>query len=208
VGPTEVTIRKGQDWGEPGPLPEHGVLVHSDAEAWEVVTSARRANQDPPPLGLLGGDLCRTLGGRGDEARLRSPRAMTLPCDLGAVLLDGRLHWFVASLVARRSWWRGRAWLAMNAAWLGTWNVAPRAHPNDGLLDTFDAAVPAGQRLAVRRRLPLGAHLPHPAIKERRTRAAQTHLDRPLPVWLDGTCVGEASDISVRTEPDALTVVV
>jgi hypothetical protein len=203
-----VTIRKGQDWGAPEPLPADGVVVRSDAEAREVVTAARRAGTPVPSLGLLGGDLCRTLGGTGDEGRLRSSAAMTFPCDLGAVLLDGRLHWFVASLVARGPWWRGRAWLAMNAAWLGSWNVAPRAHPDDGLLDTFDARVPAGQRLAVRRRLPLGAHLPHPAITERRSKAVQTRLERALPVWLDGTPVGEARDLSVRVEPDALTIVV
>jgi hypothetical protein len=203
-----VTIRRGEDWGAPGPLPDGGVVVRTDAEAREVVSAARRAGTPPPALGLLGGDLCRTLGGTGDEARLRSPEAMAFPCDLGAVLLDGRLHWFVASLVARGPWWRGRAWLAMNAAWLGRWNVAPRAHPDDGLLDTFDARVPAGQRLAVRRRLPLGAHLPHPAITERRTKAAQKSLERPLAVWLDGTAVGEARDLSVRVEPDALTIVV
>ena len=34
-------------------------------------------------------DLCRTLGGRGDEARLRSDEAMTLTCDLGWALIDG-----------------------------------------------------------------------------------------------------------------------
>jgi hypothetical protein len=203
-----VTIRKGQDWGAPGPLPDDGVVVRSDAEAREAVTAARREGRPAPALGLLDGDLCRTLGGTGDEARLRSPQAMTFPCDLGAVLLDGRLHWFVASLVARGPWWRGRAWLAMNAAWLGDWNVAPRAHPDDGLLDTFDARIPAGQRPAVRRRLPLGAHLPHPAIAERRAGAAQIRLERPLPVWLDGTAVGEARDLSVRVEPDALTIVV
>jgi hypothetical protein len=189
-------------------LPADGVVVRSDAEARAVVTAARRKGGTPPVLGLLGGDLHRTLGGTGDERRLRSSEAMTFPCDLGAVLLDGRLHWFVASLVARGPWWRGRAWLAMNAAWLGRWNVAPRAHPDDGLLDTFDARVPAGQRLAVRRRLPLGAHLPHPAIAERRAKAVQTRLDRPLTVWLDGTPVGQARDLSVRVEPDALTIVV
>jgi hypothetical protein len=203
-----VTIRKGVDWGAAGPLPADGVVVRSDAEAREVVTAARRAGTPVPALGLLGGDLCRTLGGTGDEARLRSNEAMTFPCDLGAALLDGRLHWFVASLVARGPWWKGRAWLAMNAAWLGTWNVAPRAHPDDGLLDTFDARITLGQRLAVRRRLPLGAHLPHPGIAERRAKAVQTRLDRPLPVWLDGTAVGEARDLSVRVEPDALTIVV
>ena len=203
-----MTIRKGEDWGAPGALPDDGVVVRSDGEARAVVTAARREGRPAPALGLLGGDLCRTVGGRGDEGRLRSSEAMTLPCDLGAVLLDGRLHWFVASLVARGPWWRGRAWLAMNAAWLGRWNVAPRAHPDDGLVDTFDARIPAGQRLAVRRRLPLGAHLPHPAIAERRAKAVQTRLERPTTVWLDGQAVGEARDLSVRVEPDALTIVV
>lgn len=202
-----MTIRKGEPWGAPGPLPADGVVVRSDAEARDAVTEARRAGGAVPVLGLLGGDLHRTLGGRNDEARLRSPEAMTFPCDLGAVLLDGRIHWFVASLVAHRGWWRGRAFLAMNAAWLGGWNVAPRAHPNDGLVDTFDATVPPGQRLAVRSRLPLGAHLPHPAIREQRARAVQVTLERRLPVFLDGQPVGPARHLSVRAEPDALRVV-
>ena len=84
--------------GESPALPRHGVLVRSDAGR-AIVTAARRAGEPIPPLGLLGGDLCRTLGGTGDEQRLRSDEAMQLPVDLGAVLVDGRLHWFVAHLV-------------------------------------------------------------------------------------------------------------
>ena len=49
-----------------------------------MVEQARRPRAEPvPTLGLLGGDLCKTLGGPGDEARLRSPEAMTFPVDLG-----------------------------------------------------------------------------------------------------------------------------
>jgi hypothetical protein len=203
-----VAIAKGQDWGRSGALPEHGVVVRSDAEARAVVVEARRAGRELPPLGLLGGDLCRTLGGRGDEGRLRSGEAAVMACDLGVVLLDGRLEFFVASLVARRGWWRGRAFVAMNAAWLGPWNLGPRAHPGDGLLDTFDARLPLRQALAVRARLPQGAHLPHPAIAERRTRAVQVDLGATLAVRLDGEVVGTARSLSVRVEPDALTVVV
>jgi YegS C-terminal NAD kinase beta sandwich-like domain len=201
-------IHRGAPWGEPGALPPDGMVVRTDAEARAVVTTARRAGTAVPVLGLLGGDLHRTLGGAADERRLRSAEAMTFPCDLGAVLVDGRLFWFVASLVARRGWWRGRAFLAMNAAWLGRWNVAPRAHPGDGLLDTYDASVPAGQRLAARSRLPTGTHVPHPAIRERRSGAVQVRFERPLPLRLDGEVVGRARQLSVRAEPDALTVVV
>ncbi|HUF32369.1 MAG TPA: hypothetical protein VMN58_04075 [Acidimicrobiales bacterium] len=202
-------IRKGEAWGEVGrPLPPHGVVVRSDAEARAVVTDARRSGRPVPPLGLLGGDLCRTLGGRGDEARLRSQSAATFPCDLGAAMLDGRLHWFVAHLVARGPWWRGRAFVAMNAAWIGGWNVGPRAHPGDGLLDAYDARVPLVEVLKVRARLPTGSHLPHPAITGTRRPATQVRLERPLTVRLDGEVVGRARDLSLRVEPDALTVVV
>jgi len=193
-----VTVRKGEPWGEPGPLPADAVVVRSDAEARRVVTEARRDQRPVPPLGLLGGDLCRTLGGRGDEAHLRSGAATTASCDLGVALLDGRLHWFVAHVVARRGWWRGRAWVAMNAAYVGSWDLGPRAHPGDGLLDITDATVPVGERLKVRARLAQGAHLPHPALRTQRTRAAQVVLERPLPVRLDGEVVGRFRSISVR----------
>ena len=67
-----MTVRKGETWGQAGGLPPGGVVVSDDAEARAVVTAARRAGDAVPPLGLLGGDLCRTLGGRGDARRLRT----------------------------------------------------------------------------------------------------------------------------------------
>ena len=202
-----MTIEKGRPWGSPGPLPSDGVLVHSDAEARTIVERARRADEPVPVLGLLGGDLCRTVGGAGDAARMHSDEAMQLPVDVGAVLIDGRLHWFVAHLVARKRWWRGRVYVAMNAEYIGRWDVAPRGHPNDGLLDTFDVTMSIGDRLKARGRLPTGTHVPHPHIKERRVSAVQVDVDG-LDVWLDGERIGPARSLSIRIEPDALTVVV
>lgn len=206
-----MPISRGSAWGAPGALPDDGVVVGSDADASAAVAEARRAGAPVPVLGLVGGDLWRTLGAPGGGLdRLRSPAAVTVQVDIGEALLDGRLCFFVAHLVARTRWWR-RGFVALNTPWLGAWNAGPRAHPNDGLLDTFDVRLSLGQALAVRRRLPTGSHLPHPGLKERRSTAVQVTLDRPMPVWLDGRRlpeVGSVRNLSVRVEPDALTVVV
>lgn len=203
-----MTVEKFQPWGAAGALPPDGVVVASDRAARAVAEEARRAGREVPALGLLGGDLCRTVGGRGDERRLRSSEAMTLPTDLGSVLVDGRQHWFVAHLVVRRSWWRGRVVAVMNAQWIGAWDVAPKSHPGDGLLDVLDGDLSLDDRLKARTRLPTGTHVPHPGIAQRRVPALQLELDRPTPVWLDGERVGLARTLAIRLEPDALSVVV
>jgi hypothetical protein len=202
-------IGKGQPWGGAGSLPPAGVVVASDAEARRLVEQARARREPPPVLGLVGGDLWRTLGGteRGDEGRLRSEHAMTFSIDVGEVLVDGRLHLFVAHLVAHSRTWR-RVVVAMNAQWRGDWDLGPRSHPNDGLLDTFDARLPWPDLWKVRARLPTGTHLPHPGIKERRVAALQVDLEHAVIVELDGVAIGRARSLSMRLEPNALTVVI
>ena len=202
-----MTIKKGEAWGWAAPLPADGVVVRNDAEARRVLEAARRDGVPYPTLGLLGGDLGRTLAAPGSEERLRSPAAMTFPVDLGQVLVDGRLHLFVSHLVARNRWWT-RAVVAMNAQWVGEWNLGPKAHPNDGRLDTFDATLRLGELAKVRRRLPTGTHLPHPRIAVRKAAAVTFELDRALPVRLDGEVVDEGRTLVVRLEPDALRVVI
>ena len=192
----------------PGGLGPDGVLVRTDTEARTLIEEARRANRPLPEMGLLGGDLCRTLGGRGDADAICSPEAWRFAVDVGAVLLDGRLFWFSAHLVARRRGWAGEALVAMNAAWRGTWNLGPKAHPGDGLLDVSHGRLSAGDRLRARRRVGAGDHLPHPNIRYHRTGAFQTVLEQPLMVELDGQPVQRAANLSIRVEPAALTVVV
>ncbi len=121
-----MTVERGGAWGRVAPLPADGVIVRSDRDAAAVVADARARGSGLPTIGLLGGDLCKTLGGTGDESRLRGPDAITLPIDVAEADVDGHAHVFLAHVVARRSWWTGRVWAAMNAEWLGDWDVAPR----------------------------------------------------------------------------------
>lgn len=204
-----MTVEKGAPWGAPGPLPPGAVVVRSDAEARAALEAARRDRIELPTLGLLGGDLCRTLGGRGDEARLRSGSAVVAPADLGEVLLDGKVRYFVAHVVVRRGWWRGPIVAAMNAQFLGRWDVAPRAHPGDGLLDVVevDASMGVGERWKAWRRLPAGAHVPHPQIAVKRVPAIQLDV-AGRGVWLDGVEQPPADALSIRLRPDAVHLAV
>jgi hypothetical protein len=203
-----VTIRKGRPWGITAPLPADGVIAASDAAARHIVQRARELGTPPPTIGLTGGDLWRTLGApRGGDERLRSRAAATFPVDLGIAVIGGREQCFLAhALVGTRL--RTRGWLALNAQWMGELNVGPRAHPNDGLLDVYDWRLGLGELMKVRARARQGAHLPHPGITQLRTADATVDFGARLHVWLDGERVARTAGITVRVEPDALTIVV
>jgi hypothetical protein len=187
------------------------VVVRSDAEARAALEAARRERRAAPLLGLLGGDLCRTVGGRGDAARLREGATATLlRCDLGEALVDGKVRFFVAHVVVRgRTLWRGGATAAMNAQYLGRWDVAPRAHPGDGALDVVevDPAMGLGDRWKAWRRLPSGTHVPHPRLATRRAGAVQLDVAGRR-VVIDGEVQPPARTLSLRLDPGALLVAV
>jgi|TARA_B100001105_G_scaffold136531_1_gene109415 hypothetical protein len=201
-----MTVERGRDWGGPGSVPADAVVVASNAALRAVITSARRADRPIPHVALVGGDLCRTLGGRGEA--VPGGTGTRVVVDIGSVLLDGRLHWFAAHLVARSPGGMGRWWVAANAAHHGRWNLAPRAHPGDGLLDVLDGALRPAAKIAAWRRLVRGDHVPHPDIGYRRVPAVQTTFDRPLTVRLDGEVVGRFRNLSVRIEPEVLCLAV
>lgn len=204
-----MTIERGAAWGRAAPLPDGAPTVAADADLRALVEDARRRGADPPTVGLLGGDLCRTLGGTGSVERLRSPDAMALPVDVVRVEVDGRPpHWFVAHLVARRRLWWGWACVAMNAQWLGDRDLGPRSHPGDGLVDVTSGDLPLGDRWTARTRVRTGTHLPHPALRVQRAGDVEVRFPRPLVVRLDGDAVGTARSVRLVVEPDALTVVI
>lgn len=203
-----MTIRRGAPWGEPGMLPPGAPVVTDDAGLRTHVEAARRHGFATPVVGVLGGDLCRTVGGPGERARLHEG-GVVLPIDVGRVDIDGETHWFCAHLVARRRWWFGAAAVVMNAQFLGDWDLGPRAHPNDGLLDLTAGTLPLGDRREARRRATTGTHLPHPALRTARGPHHELDFDPPVGVWLDGVRVARAARrLVVDVEPDAALIVV
>ena len=202
-----MTVEKGRPWGAAGEVPPGALVVDSDRQGSLAVEEARLAGAPLPVLALGGGDLCRTLGGRGEVGPGRLGTLATV--DLGVARLDdGPEHCFLAHAVARRSWWWGRVVVAMNAQYLGAWDVAPRAHPGDGRLDVLDGDLALGDRWKARSRLPAGMHVPHPGIRQSRVAEVVLTFTRPTPIRLDGDEVGRATTLTLCLDPDALTVVV
>ncbi len=204
-----MSIERGRSWGTNAALEAGSPVVSSDAELRHLVEQARREGRSPGTVGLVGGDLCATLGGPGDPDRLWGPSALLVPIDVVRVVLDGDVgHWFVAHLVAHCRGWAGQAAVAMNAESLGPLRLGPRAHPNDGLVDVTVGELAWRERLEARRRARTGDHLPHPSLRVQRAAQVVIHFERRTPVWLDGVAVGRARTLALDVEPDALHVVV
>jgi hypothetical protein len=201
-----VTVERARDWGCREPQPSGLIAVPDDAAASRLVGEAWASGAPLPPVGLLGGDLRRTLGG-GERVERLGAEVAVFCIDVGLVDLGGREWPFVSHVVARRRWWSGELLAVMNAEFLGRWDVAPRSHPNDGRLDVIHAVdLRVGDRWKAWRRLPTGTHVPHPRLAVQRTAAARIALQRRRPVRVDGVVVGSFAEIAVRVEPDALTV--
>lgn len=200
----------------PGALGPADPLATDDAALRAIVEplvlaavgdSTKVTSEPVARIGLTGGDLCRTLGGRGDIDRLRTD-AYVLPCDALVVEFNGMRLVAVAHVIARRSWWFGQLTAVMNATTFGSWDVAPRGHPGDGKVDIFDVTMSPRDRVSARRRLPLGTHVPHPDIVVSRRKEFDLSFDRTLAIRIDGAVEGRSQRVSGWVCPDAFEVVV
>ena len=192
-----MTIRKGEPWGVPVRRPPGLVVLGSDAElaAWS----------GDEPIAPGSGDLHQTLGA---PAADRDEMQLVAVDGLRVVLDGGDPHWAIAHVVARRTWWWGPVVAAMNVGQIGAWQVALRAHPNDGLADVVevDESMTLRERWAARSRLPAGAHVPHPKISMTRHRSQEWRFDRPVRVWADGVQIGAAWHLAVEVVADHFSV--
>ncbi len=202
-----MTIKKESEYGRLAPLPTGSPVVSTDAELRSVVCAARSEHRSPVSVGLLGGDLCRTLGGSGDVTRLQTCEAITVPIDLPIAVIDGMEYPFVAHLLIGRPFAKNFA-VVMNAQWLGPLDLGPRSHPGDGLVDVTTGTLPRVQRRIARRRAHSGTHLPHPDLKHRRTSHQHFAFTSPVAVQIDSLLRLDATEIEIRVEPDAFFVVV
>ena len=196
-------IRKGEVWGRPVDLDGTEPEASSDAEVARLMSRPLDS-----PVVLRGGDLDHSLGGRASSPVDLDGPVMALPIDLVAVRVDGVDRVAAAHVVARRRWWSGEFAVAMNGTHLGEWNLGPKAHPNDGLIDVTTGRLDVRDRWEARRRAHTGTHLPHPALSTSRVTSTVWTFDRLTPVYVDGVAVGSARRVELEVQPDRGSVVV
>lgn len=200
-----MTIKRGADWGAAMALPATAPVARSDAELADL--ARRREPKDP--IGLLAGDLARTIGATGDQQRLFGPQARTMPCDAMAVSIDsaGPILAVGALVIGTTRW--GRFVIVANAAWLGAWNINPRSHPNDGRVEVIDSrSLSIADGFKAKRRFTTGTHLPHPDIVTRSVTSWTIRFSRPAHYQLDGAIRGRARDFAVEVLADRISVVI
>lgn len=213
-------IRRGEPWGRPaGDAPEL-VVEGSDREL-------ARAGADPTTGVVVwhptpGSDLARSLGWSADHRA--PPRDLLLPLDLLRVVGVGpavnavvlgcpprRLRWHhrpfgVEITVDGRPSSRCRATTVIVASgqFVEGDDLVPRGHPGDGRVEVQTYAVPPSQRAELRRRLHIGAHLPHPGITQRVARERVViEASRPVRCFVDGHRGARRRTVEVSVEPSA-----
>lgn len=197
-----MTIRKGEPWGEVAVCPSDLRVVSTDRDLRDWIVWHRLRGQPIRDLGVAGGDLARTCGGATDH----HPSSAKVPLDAMRVTLDdGPPTWGVAHVIARRGWLRDQVTMVMNAQFYGSYDIAPRSHPNDGRLDLLrvEAAMGWRERLQAKHRAHNGSHVPHRHLSLRSVTDVDLHFARPMVVWVDGTRCGAARHLRISVEPDA-----
>lgn len=207
-----MTIGKFNEWGRMISRPEIILWCDSDKAVADIATQYQQRQVPIPHIGLSGGSLVKALGvsplGLNSEVH-------ELPIDLLHVTYRTTNHHLHESLVAnsiviRKRWWRGQILVITNGGFLGSFEIAQRAHPNDGVFDVteVDARISYRQKLIARGRLARGAHVPHPMIGQRQSRSDSWIFAVPMGLYLDEVYRGRVTDLGVTLKPDVLKVVI
>jgi hypothetical protein len=203
-----MTIQKGQPWGTSIVVPKTTRDIDSD---WQL------ARGTPNDVHVLSdGDIYNVLG---------QPKGVTvgetrtlLHIDAMECTITGDFSTYevlAAASIEIGHWLRclrSRRYIAVtNGGILNGRNIAPRAHPNDALIDmmTLQASMPMRARFMSIKRARSGTHLPHPDISVERgeiftiSRAYENeHL------CIDGTSVSSWTSVTVKVLPDYWRVIV
>ena len=216
-------IRPGEPWGEPTSSPPDLEVRGGDAALAAAAASAPGAL-----VRFLPGRDQRPRPSRRPARRTGEPRPTALrrrvPVDDALDLDDGslacnmcvigaapdRLRWSSSSveievLLDGKPWFSGPATTVViaNGQFLRGNDLVPRGHPGDGKAEIQVYELRRRERRSMRRRLPTGAHLPHPRIRSRTAGQVEVRGSGLLALEVDGEARPPVSGLRIRVVPPA-----
>lgn len=215
-------MRRGETWGSPATGPPDVVVAGGDPHIARVVSDhpgARVALAEPSAS-----DIASAVG----LTSAASPGETELALD-AIDLGDGTVAVNVVVLGVPpdrlRRWHRRRALtvsvddrpvfagrastvVVATGQYLRGADVVPRGHPGDGRIEVQVYALDPGQRAGMRRRLPGGTHVPHPAIVQVAGRRVDVAALRPWALEVDGCRAGRRAALRVGVRAGAWRLLV
>ncbi len=227
-------IKPGEEWGTPTDARPDITLRGSDAEL-----AVLGHDDGPAPLVRwtpVDSEFARSVGVHPDHSATRpdaggielpvdtftiasghapgSPRSGVNVAILGvgpAKLRPYHRSQPVTVVVDGRTLFDGRATTVViaNGQYLDGCDLVPRGHPGDGRLEVQVYSLRAGERGAMRRRLPSGTHLPHPRITAGSGRGIEIRTgDRAWPLVIDGAPVPATERLDAQVRPGAIRLLI
>ena len=220
-------LRPGEPWGHAASGPPDVEVAGDDADLVAVAASHPGAlvRFRPSPRS----DLARALGLGSDGAGTTEVAIDALAIDPDDGVVDAvdavnvvvvgpppdGLRWtarapHITVRVDGRAWFSGRATTVVvaNGQFLRGTDLVPRGHPGDGWAEVQVYALARRARRAMRRRLPTGTHVPHPAVRSGRARRVEIEVARAVPVEVDGRPKGRTGRLVVTLIPAAIRLLV
>jgi hypothetical protein len=209
-----MTIRKGEQWGEPCSAPIGLLEFATERDLGEHV----RGKGIIPEAVLKSGTLIQALGIAAPTTDRERIKVLIDLIKVAYTDLDGRDRDDIAVgsvLIGRRSW-LGDVYIVSNCGYLGTRELLSKAHPNDGVMDvlTVSSLMPFMQRLQAWRRIPTSSHLPHPDISTKQTERFSWPIvgdearSKGTRLVIDGESLGLVKSVRMQVIPDAITLYV
>ena len=206
-----MTIRKGQDWGERVETPTDLLVFTDDSSANTYLKEVFANGRELQSIAILNSNLARAFGLNG--ATIGSTTMLRTRLDLievSYVLLSSQTAKmnYLGYAIIRNGWLRGAITGVFNSSFIGSWDCAPKAHPNDSKLDvvSIDQSMNVRQRLTAKRLVKLGSHLPHPKISYKQTESFKIDLQEPAHLFVDSIDLGMVRQCDFRVISDALSL--
>ncbi len=207
-----MTIRRFYEWGQMVIRPIDVQLCTSDAQVAKIATHYQSLGAPIPHIRVTAGSLAISLG---ESLAVLGAEVRELPIDLLHVNYSTpngtQCNGIAAnSVLMKRRLWTGQIVVATNSGFWKSWEIAPRAHPNDGVFDVVEvnANMTWRHRLIARHRLPHGRHLPHSSIGVRQCGSGSWKFDKPIGLYIDDEFCGMVTDVDITIEANALNLVI